>query len=154
MTEPARPQLKLIDRVIEQVPQSENPAVRTMERKALQRYLPAITKENYATYEAELTRSLGGYTLEQLKARKLNQDAHESELDRLTKERIQWIKEAKAHGFWRGISVGAVILVPAAVFGMWGVMTLTRMDVIAAQRVQATPAWTPPADNQPQGFRP
>lgn len=154
MTEPARPQLKLIDRVIEQVPQSENPAVRTMERKALQRYLPAITKENYATYEAELTRSLGGYTLEQLKARKLNQDAHESELDRLTKERIQWIKEAKAHGRYQGVSFAAIVLVPLAVFGMWGVMTLTRMDVIAAQRVHDTPAWQPPADTEQRGFRP
>ena len=79
---------------------------------------------------------------------------HAAEIDRLKAERIQWIKEAKSHGRFQGISISAIVLVPLAVFGMWGVMTLTRMDVIAAQRVQDQPAWTPPAQTERQGFQP
>lgn len=153
-----RAKLTLVDEAFATVPApADDPQsikVRETEKRIVARYAGALTAASKRRWDADLTQRLGGYTLEQITARKLTQEAHDAEIDRITAERIQWVKEGKAHGRYQGISISAVILVPLAVFGMWGVMTLTRMDVIAAQRVQDQPAWTPPAQTEPQGFRP
>ena len=142
------PKLTLVDEAFAALPPPADDAkaqqIREGERKIVARYAPSVLGVAKRRWEAELHRSLGGYTIEQLKARGLYQDAHEAELDRVKAERIDLLKDAKWHGRFQGTAIAAIVLVPLAVFGMWGVMTLTRMDVIAAQRVQNTQAWQPP----------
>lgn len=156
MTEPkAKPRLTIVDETFAALPPPEQgrEQSRETERKVVSKYIGAITsvaKQRWLEeihYDQALMRTA---TAEIGEARA----QHAAEIDRLKAERIQWVKEAKSHGRFQGISISAIVLVPLAVFGMWGVMTLTRMDVIAAQRVQATPAWQPPAQTEPQGFRP
>lgn len=114
----------------------------------------AAAKQGRQQERQDLFQALGVQRLEDASMVNTLKAEHAAEIDRLKAERIQWVKEAKAHGRYQGVSLATVVLVPLAVFGMWWVISIDRADDLAIRRIGAQPAWTPPAQTEPQGFRP
>lgn len=128
--------VNLIDRVIAQVPQSDNETVQKAERKALARYLPVITKENYKDFRRSLTEKLGGKVIDDMGALPAIAEAHASAIAKLeathAKVERRAVQGARAFGALLGLAGGA-ILAAAIILMMQDVIWATATDSFREQ---------------------
>lgn len=120
------------------------------EKKVLRRHSGALVKQGRQLERAEIESRLGGYTLEQIIQRPINREAHEAEINRIQAEQTKWLKKAEAHGRNFGLFWGSLLCSILAACATYTVVSITRMDTIAALRAANAPRglqtgeWTDP----------
>jgi len=155
MADPKRT-LKLVEADEDYVPPTSLDALQPQERATALRNtaVAQAIKEGRRRQRTETERAMGGWAVEQLKAKKLNEDAHAAELDRLKSDHIANLKDAKAHGRWQGLAVGACLaafLAIVAGYGVWWLQSDLRAQLVAQQRtLEPHETWQPPT-TRPMG---